>query len=176
MLLRLGGSQNTEAHHALHQVVGRICELLERARAQSAGVEQVQYRQGDMGQTGLADGAADLVTGGYALRNAGDLDEALREIARILKPGGTAAFLDFSKPPSRVLQQLELALLSFWGGLWGWIFHRDPGVYRYIAESLQGFPDREQLAEKCRSHGLEVVSSALHFCGIMQRLTLVKVK
>ena len=52
--------------------------MLERARAQSAGVEQVQYRQGDMGQTGLADGAADLVTGGYALRNAGDLDEALR--------------------------------------------------------------------------------------------------
>jgi nicotinamidase-related amidase len=42
----LGGSQNTEAHHALHQVVGRICELLERARAHNVPVIYVQHDGG----------------------------------------------------------------------------------------------------------------------------------
>ena len=149
--------------------------MLERARAYDVDA-RVQFLQGDMGRTGLASASVDLVTGGYALRNAGDLDEALAETYRILKPGGIAAFLDFSKPPGRVIQWVELLLLKFWGGFWGAIFHRSPGVYAYIAESLRCFPDRRQLAEKFRAHGFEVVSSELHFLGIMQCVTLVKGK
>ena len=148
--------------------------MLALAGVRTVGVARIRYLQGDMGATGLDAESVDLVTGGYAIRNAGDLDEALQEIHRILKPGGIAAFLDFSKPAQPVWQQLELALLRFWGGLWGLLFHRSPGVYMYIAESLQRFPDRKQLAEKFRAHGFDVVSSKLHFCGIMQRVVLEK--
>jgi len=148
--------------------------MLARARTRFAPAGRIQFQQGDMGRTGLAADSVDIVTGGYALRNAGDLDEVLAEIFRILKPGGIASFLDFSKPPAKILQGVELAILKFWGGLWGVLFHRNPGVYTYIAESLRCFPDRNQLVEKFRTHGFEVVSSELHFCGIMQRITLAK--
>ena len=72
------------------------------------------------------------------------------------------------------LQKAEDLLLRAWGGLWGWIFHGDPGVYTYIAESLARFPDRRQLAELFRTHGFEVQTSALFFCGIVQRITVRK--
>ena len=147
--------------------------MLERARARCAA-PHIQFQHGDMGRTGLDSGSVDIVTGGYALRNAGDLREVLAEIYRVLKPGGIGCFLDFSNPPGRSLQKAEAFLLKSWGGLWGWIFHGDPGVYTYIAESLAHFPDRRQLAMLFRSQGFEVQSSELFFCGIVQRITLRK--
>ena len=59
----------------------------------------------------------------------------------MLKPGGTAAFLEFSTSPSRRLRMIQLRLLGAWGGFWGWIFHRNPEVYSYIAKSLSFYPD-----------------------------------
>jgi demethylmenaquinone methyltransferase/2-methoxy-6-polyprenyl-1,4-benzoquinol methylase len=147
--------------------------MLERARARCTA-RHIHFRRGDMARTGLGSGSVDIVTGGYALRNAGDLREVLAEIYRVLKPGGIGCFLDFSKPHGHALQKMEALLLKFWGGLWGWIFHGDPGVYTYIAESLARFPDRRQLAVMFRSHGFEVQSSTLLFCGIVQRITLRK--
>lgn len=141
--------------------------MLQRARARGAG-SGVRFLRGDMGRTGLAPGSVDLVTGGYALRNAGDLGELLDEIRRVLKPGGTASFLDFSKPRGRFLQKVEHLVLKGWGGWWGWVFHRDPEVYAYIAESLARFPDRLQLSMRFRAHGFEVLSSTLYFFGIVQ--------
>ena len=147
--------------------------MLERARARGT-VPNIHFQRGDMGRTGLDSGSVDIVTGGYALRNAGDLREALAEICRVLRPGGIGCFLDFSKPSRRTLQKVEALLLKFWGGLWGWIFHGDPGVYTYIAESLARFPDRRQLAMMFRSLGFEVQSSELCFFGIVQRITVCK--
>jgi demethylmenaquinone methyltransferase/2-methoxy-6-polyprenyl-1,4-benzoquinol methylase len=147
--------------------------MLERARARCTA-PHIHFQRGDMGQTGLGSGSVDIVTGGYALRNAGDLREVLAEIYRVLEPGGIGCLLDFSKPPGRTQQKVEALLLKFWGGLWGWVFHGDPGVYTYIAESLARFPDRRQLAMMFRSQGFEVQSSELFFFGIVQRITLRK--
>ena len=147
--------------------------MLERARARCTD-PRIHLQRGDMGRTGLDSGSVDLVTGGYALRNAGDLRGVCAEIYRVLKPGGIGCFLDFSKPHGRMMQKVEALLLKSWGGLWGWIFHGDPGVYTYIAESLARFPDRRQLALLFRSQGFVVQSSALFFCGIVQRITVRK--
>ena len=89
----------------------------------------------------------DIVTGGYALRNAPDLGTAIDEISRVLKPCGVAAFLDFSKPSGKILQKMEYWALKTWTGPWGTLLHRNREVYRYIAESLQPFPDRSQLRD-----------------------------
>jgi demethylmenaquinone methyltransferase/2-methoxy-6-polyprenyl-1,4-benzoquinol methylase len=147
--------------------------MLDRARARCT-TARIEFRRSDMGRTGLDSGSVDIVTGGYALRNAGDLGEALAEIHRVLRPGGLACFLDFSKPPGRALQRAEGLLLRFWGGLWGWILHGDPSVYTYIAESLARFPDRRQLVSILQTHGFEVQSDRLFFGGIVQRLTVRK--
>jgi ubiquinone/menaquinone biosynthesis methyltransferase len=78
---------------------------------------RVTFRAGDMCQMDFPDASFDIVTGGYALRNAPDLKRALSEIRRVLKPDGNAAILDFSESPSKRFQTLENFALGFWGGL-----------------------------------------------------------
>ena len=147
--------------------------MLERARARCPA-PHVQFQRGDMGRTGLETGSVDIVTGGYALRNAADLRELLSEVHRVLKPGGIGSFLDFSKPHDRSLQRAEALLLKSWGGMWGCILHGNPAVYTYIAKSLARFPDRTTLAMMLSSQGFAVESSELLFCGILQRITVRK--
>ncbi len=147
--------------------------MLARARARGTA-PGIQFLRGDMGRIALASESADIVTGGYALRNAGDLSEALAETYRVLKPGGIASFLDFAKQHGKVSRRLHALLLTLWGGFWGWALHRDPGVYTYIAESLARFPDRRQLAALFRAHGFEVQASRRLFWGIVEQITVRK--
>ncbi len=128
----------------------------------------VRFLQCDMCTTGLPDALADIVTGSYALRNAPDLQSALREIHRILKPGGTAAFLDFSKPESRFGQHITYGLLKVWGGFWGLLLHGNPEVYAYIAESLEHFPDRLELRRQLAENGFTDVRARKFFFGIVK--------
>jgi demethylmenaquinone methyltransferase/2-methoxy-6-polyprenyl-1,4-benzoquinol methylase len=133
----------------------------------------VSYQVADMCQTPLPDGWADLVTGSYALRNAPVLDEALREVRRILRPGGHAAFLDFVKSPVAWRRALQLPLLKCWGGFWGILIHGGP-EHAYIAESLRQFPDRQVLRTRLIRHGLEPVTSERCFGGMLEILVLVR--
>jgi ubiquinone/menaquinone biosynthesis methyltransferase len=135
---------------------------------------RVTFRAGDMCRMDFPDGSFDVVTGGYALRNAPDLHQALEEIRRVLKPGGTAAFLDFSKPQSGFFQSLEDFALRFWGGLFGLLLHRDPEVYSYIAASLRQFPDRVAFHGLLQEHGFVGIESRLFFFGVMERVTARK--
>lgn len=150
--------------------------MLDRARARGTAATRVRFLYGDMGRIGLASGSVDIVTGGYALRNAGELGETLAEIHRVLKPGGIGCFLDFSKSHRWATQNLGKLVLRAWGAWWGWVFHRDPDVYGYIAESLERFPDRRRLARLFRDHGLEVQASTLYDFGLVQWVTVRKPK
>lgn len=146
--------------------------MVEVARRRNPS-ERVSFRIGDMCRTDFPDGWADIVTGSYALRNAPVLAEALREIHRVLKPGGVAAFLDFSKSPSPRHQRLQLPLLKFWGGLCGLVFHGQP-EHAYIAESLRQFPDREQLRGLLAEEGFEILESRNCFGGMLAILLFRK--
>ena len=130
----------------------------------------VSFEIGDMAALEVADASADIVTGGYALRNAPVLREAIGEVRRILKPDGVAAFLDFSKPKNKLGQLFNVASLKFWASLWGLVLHRKPWVYGYIADSLHKFPDRVELERIFVEEGFEVVERKLHFFGVMEKL------
>ena len=143
--------------------------MIERAK-RNDNRPNVRFAQCDMCATGLAEASADIVTGSYALRNAPDLRAALAEVRRILKPGGTAAFLDFSKPPGRFGQFLTHALLKSWGGFWGLLLHGTPEVYAYIAESLKHFPDRAALRKLLDEEGFADTRAKKFYFGIVELL------
>ncbi|MFW6215617.1 MAG: class I SAM-dependent methyltransferase, partial [Alkalispirochaetaceae bacterium] len=109
----------------------------------------------------------DLVTGGYALRNAPDLDRLLAELARVLRPGGSLAILDFSRSSHRFPRELQLGILSFWGRLWGRLLHGNPEVYGYISESLRRFPSTPELEKRLREHGFNSLRSRSFFFGLV---------
>ena len=141
--------------------------MLEIARRRCVA-PNVKFARGDMSRTGLPAESVDGVAGGYALRNAADLREVLGEIRRILKPGGLAAFLDFSKPSNPFFRQIELSLLTFWTGFWGLLLFWNPRTYTYIAESLRSFPDRRQFAALLETFGLRTVRVRYFFWGVVE--------
>lgn len=134
----------------------------------------IRFVKGDMGQLDALPDSMDIITGGYALRNAPDLKQAIAEIYRVLKPGGTAAFLDFSKPTNILAQKVEYYILKGWTGLWGWVLHHNHEVYSYIAESLRMFPDRAVTQQIFIQQGFSIVTSRLHFLGITETLIVQK--
>jgi len=148
-------------------------EMIRLARRRSDS-SIVRFEQGDMSRIAYPDGYFDVVTGGYALRNAPDLGQLLVEIHRVLKPGGMAAFLDFSKSGHKILQAGQLFLLKRWGGVWGYLFHRNPEVYGYIASSLEVFPDRLALMKMIGNCGFRDVHCRLFFLGFTALITFRK--
>ncbi len=148
-------------------------DMLALARTRNT-FSNVTFLKGDMGQLEIPVESIDIVTGGYALRNAPDLGQAIGEIHRVLKPGGSAAFLDFSKPNTRWAQKLEYGILKGWTGLWGIILNGNHEVYSYIAESLNAFPDRVSLQRMFEQQGFSIVKSQLHFLGITETLIVQK--
>ena len=148
-------------------------EMLALAAARG-GPTRLGYLQGDMHALPLASASCDLVTGGYALRNAPDLDCALAEVARVLRPGGQAAFLDFAKAGTPAGQQRQYRLLRCWCGLWGRLLSGSWEVHGYIAESLRNFPGEAELDRLLRDHGLVLQARHRLLGGMLQRLLLVR--
>lgn len=148
-------------------------EMLQRARASCRG-RRVQFLEADLQHTGLDDACADVVTAGYALRNAPDPRKALDEMARILKPCGTLAILDFSRSASPFLWKIQWAMLWLWGGFWGLLLHGSPAVYGYIASSLGRFPDRRQLPGLLAARGLQIAERRPGFFGMVETIVAVK--
>jgi demethylmenaquinone methyltransferase / 2-methoxy-6-polyprenyl-1,4-benzoquinol methylase len=129
-------------------------EMVRIASGRLSAKRNVTLTLQDMGSLGLKDGSVDLVVGGYALRNAPDIRGTIRETARILRTGGSAAFLEFSKSSVPLIAAVQSGLLLLWGGLWGLLLHRRPWVYAYLGRSLSVFPDRKRLLSLFREAGL----------------------
>ena len=108
-------------------------------RATGEHLAQVAFRVGDMAQIDAPTASADLVTAGYGFRNVPDHRAALREAARVLKPGGRLLTLDFYRPENPVWRALLVRYLTIAGGAVGWLWHRVPVVYAYLGPSVDHF-------------------------------------
>ena len=148
-------------------------EMIIRARLRLAG-NQFEFTCGDISSLPYPDGSADLVTGGYALRNVPDLGQALAQIHRVLKPGGVAFFLDFVQPPPGARRIFQHFLLHAWGSLVGLAIHLRPSTYRYIPQSLAQYPSAIELRTLFEKAGFEFLRRKRHFFGIMERLEVRK--
>ena len=128
--------------------------MLALARQKSCtGAPPPAYVVGDMCDLPFADASFDLVTTGYGLRNVPDLTRAVREIARILRPGGTFLSLDFNRPQNRGTRLVYHAYLTLVGSGLGWILHGNPDTYRYIPESIRHHPGAGVVVKMLENHG-----------------------
>ena len=126
--------------------------MLERARGKDADSEWVP---GDMLALPFDDGSFDAVTVGFGVRNVDDLEAGLRELRRVLRPGGRVGILEITQPRG--------ALAPFYR-LW---FDRVvpllgkalPGgaAYTYLPASVRRFPGPEELASLLGASGFTAV-------------------
>jgi demethylmenaquinone methyltransferase/2-methoxy-6-polyprenyl-1,4-benzoquinol methylase len=121
----------------------------------------------DAGRLPFAGSAFDAVFAGYALRNFPDLDPALAEIRRVLRPGGVLVTLDFFLPRNRIWRAIYLGYLWAQGAFWGTVLHACPRTYTYIPDSLRSFCTVDGLAARLGAAGyLRVRRRAYLFGGI----------
>lgn len=135
-------------------ITRRMIELA-RAKRNARGVDRLHLLVGDMVALPFPNASFDLVTTGYGLRNVPDLERAIREIRRVLKPGGRVLSLDFNRPRSAVVRAAYLAYLSIVGGAIGWALHGDPDTYRYIPASIRNYPGADGVARLMTSSGFD---------------------
>jgi demethylmenaquinone methyltransferase/2-methoxy-6-polyprenyl-1,4-benzoquinol methylase len=99
----------------------------------------------------------DCVTMGFGLRNVTDKGMALKEITRVLKPGGRAVVLEFSKPISPLISKAyDLYSFAALPAL-GKILAKDADSYRYLAESIRMHPNQEALKALMLESGFDRV-------------------
>jgi demethylmenaquinone methyltransferase / 2-methoxy-6-polyprenyl-1,4-benzoquinol methylase len=95
----------------------------------------------------FADQSFDFVSVAFGVRNFESLNAGLAEIARIIRPGGMTAILEFAPPRGRFLKALYKPYLSMAIPLAGKIVSGDSGAYQYLASSIQSFLPPEQMTE-----------------------------
>jgi demethylmenaquinone methyltransferase/2-methoxy-6-polyprenyl-1,4-benzoquinol methylase len=103
----------------------------------------------------FADGTFDALTIGYGLRNMADWSGALREFARVLKPGGLLAVLDFSLPRSPWLRAPYRLYLHRVLPLVAGLLTGNREAYAYLGESIERFPSGDQMLDLIEGSGFE---------------------
>ena len=118
---------------------------------------RVRLIEGDALDLPFRDGTFDVVTIAFGLRNLANVEGGLAELARVLKPGGWVAVLEFSKPANAILRPVFSLyfrkLLPWMGGL----ISGSRSAYTYLPASVQKFPDQSQLSLLMEQAGLDQV-------------------
>ncbi len=105
----------------------------------------------------VASGSLDLITVAFGFRNLANYRHGLDELARVLRPGGTLAILEFSQPTNRLFAALygffSSRVLPWIGGM----ISGSRDAYSYLPESIRKFPGAEELAAQMRGAGFSSV-------------------
>ncbi len=104
----------------------------------------------------FADRAFDIVSIAFGLRNVTRKDVALAEMRRVLKPGGVAVVLEFSRVAAPLAPMYDWYSFNILPRLGKWIAD-DEASYRYLAESIRVHPDQEALKQMMQSAGFDDV-------------------
>ncbi len=130
-----------------------------RTRIAPADTTRIAFALGEMASLPAETASVDVITAGYGFRNVPDLDAAVRECARVLRPGGVLGSLDFFVPRNALWRALFLGYLRVAGDVVGWWWHRTPAIYGYIARSIAAFVTIEEFTAVLQRHGFQVVET-----------------
>ena len=112
---------------------------------------------GDATRLPFADGSFDAVTISFGLRNVVDHEGALREMARVTRPGGRLVVCEFSTPTGALFGTLYKEYLMRALPRVARAVASNPEAYVYLAESIRAWPDQSELADRIRRSGWEAV-------------------
>jgi demethylmenaquinone methyltransferase/2-methoxy-6-polyprenyl-1,4-benzoquinol methylase len=136
-------------------------EMLTRAVVKSkrrGSHPRVRFVQADAQRLPFADDTFEVVAVAFGLRNVTDYDRGLAEMARVARPGGRVAVLEFSRPRHWLFGRAYRAYFRYVLPLVGQLFSRSGDkAYEYLPASVMEFPDGEALAERMRTAGLRDV-------------------
>jgi demethylmenaquinone methyltransferase/2-methoxy-6-polyprenyl-1,4-benzoquinol methylase len=157
---------------------GDLCRELRRAGYRALGFDfayemlraaraEVPLVQADILRLPASDGSADGVTCGFALRNVVSLEDLFEEIARVVRPGGTIALLDASRPDHALLRAGHAVYFDRLVPMIGGVLS-DRAAYRYLPRSMAYLPPTPEIVAMLRRAGFPSIRRHQLSAGIAQ--------
>lgn len=117
-----------------------------REKVEKEGLQDtISFEHEDCMQLSFPDGTFDAVTSAYGVRNFQDLDKGLREMRRVLQPGGHLLIVELTPPPRFPMKQLFWLYAHVVMPLLGRLISHDDSAYTYLPASMEAFPQPEQM-------------------------------
>ena len=139
-----------------------------RDRAIESGrLQNIEWVVGNAESLPFPDASFDIVTIAFGLRNVTHIDTALKDIARVLKPGGRFFCLEFSHIDNKPLAEAYRLYSDHVIPRLGQMLAGDADSYRYLVESIRRFPARKALEERMLQAGFDHASSTVMSAGIV---------
>jgi demethylmenaquinone methyltransferase / 2-methoxy-6-polyprenyl-1,4-benzoquinol methylase len=163
----------SRAMPAASRVLGMdFCQpMLDQAEVKKAAAgpghyQNVRFQQGDGLALPLPDATFEAVTIAFGLRNLADRAQGLREMRRVLRPGGHLFVLEFSQPHAWFRQAYYLYLSKLLPRIAG-LVTGDRGAYEYLNQTIAEFPGRAALSAEILATGFSSVQAEAMTCGIV---------
>ena len=129
-----------------------------RNKVNKAGLNEIiKFQKDDCMHLSLADGEFDAVTVAYGIRNFEDLDKGLREMRRILRPGGRLVIIELTTPRNFPMKQLFWCYSHIYMPTIGRLISKDKAAYKYLPATMAAFPQGEVMKGILEKAGYEEV-------------------
>lgn len=127
---------------------------LGRKKIEKEGLaDKIRLFTGDAETINFPDHSFDAVMVAFGVRNFENLQQGLREMRRVLKPGGQLVVLEFSKPRTRIFKGLYRLYMSVVAPQVARWLRQNKAAYQYLNESASAFPDRQLFIDQLNEAG-----------------------
>lgn len=130
-----------------------MIELGRKKIAQLSLENKIELTKGDSEIINFPDASFDAVTVAFGVRNFENLEKGLKEMLRVLKPGGMLVVLEFSKPKKIVVRRIYNLYMKLIAANLGKMISKNDEAYKYLNDSVQQFPEGEQFISILKSTG-----------------------
>ncbi len=126
----------------------------------------IELQPGDSETINFPPNTFDAITVAFGVRNFETLEDGLKEMLRVLKPGGQLVVLEFSKPKNTAIRKLYNLYMGIVAPKMARLFSQDKKAYKYLKESAKAFPDRQLFIDFLNKTGYSATSYKTLSLGI----------
>ena len=137
-----------------------------REKCRRRGITNIRFEKEDCTALSYPDNSFDALTSSFGVRNFQELEKALGEMHRVLRPGGHLVILELSSPTKFPMKQLFPVYAKYVMPTLGRLFSKDAKAYRYLPESIAAFPQGEVMQAILEKVGFSKVEFRRYTGGI----------
>ena len=146
-----------------------------RQKVQEKGLQDIiSFEKEDCLALSYANNTFDAVTAAFGIRNFSDLDKGLREMCRVMKPGGHLSIVELTSPVKTPMKQLFHIYSHTVLPIYGRLISKDTSAYSYLTKTIEAFPQGEQMMEILKKAGYKEVAFQRLTFGICTLYTATK--